>query len=238
MKKLLISGMLLLLAFKVSAQEPEDELPVIDRIKPLKELIQLALENAPGLEMLGVSQSQTQEEIAITKKKWLQHFALTAGVNYGNGIVSDQLNDGSANNRITYLTRQNVTYNLGFNIRLPLSEASSRKNEIKLKRLEIKRLEYLKEDRAQVIRHEVIKRYNELTFSFKAAALQTEVAEANAIALEVAENYFKAGKLAMEQYRMAVDANYTAKLELEKSKSEIWLRFKTLSDLVGTSILK
>ncbi len=210
-----------------------------DNIRPLDELIFLAVDNAPGMEALLVSQAQTKEEIRINKKKWLRHLALTAGVNYGNGIVSDQLTNGvGTDNRVTYLTRQNITYNLGLNLRLPFTEISSRKHEIKIQKLEIERLEHLRMDQAKLIREEVIRRYKELKRYFISMELQAEVVEANEIALKVAENYFKNGKLEVKEYRLAVDENFTAKLEYEKAKNEAWYCIKSLSEIVGQSIFK
>ncbi|GAB5525487.1 MAG: hypothetical protein Roseis2KO_33590 [Roseivirga sp.] len=238
MKKLLTATMLFVHLLAISQEVPQEKM-AMDKIKGVEQLVSLALASAPGLKVFSTSQDQTKEEIAITQKKWLRHLSFAAGVNYGNGIVSDQLTNGSGtDNRFTYLARQNVTYNVGLNIRLPFSELSSRKNEIKIQKLEIERLEYLKQDQQKFIREEVLKRYKSLAYCLKAVELQTQVVEANDIALQVAENYFKAGTLPMEQYRMAVDQTYTAKLELEKSKNEAWYCFRSLTEIVGQSILK
>ena len=238
MKKLTLYIVILCLPSLAAAQDKELAL-AMEKVKPINELVELAISNAPALNVFSTSQDQTREEMAITQKKWLRHLSLTAGVNYGNGIVSDQLTNGiGTDNRVTYLSRQNITYNVGLNIRLPFTEVSSRKNEIKIKKLEIERLEYLKQDGQKVIEQEVINRYKSLMTCLKSVELQTEVVQANDLALKVAESYFKAAKIPVEQYRSAVDQSYSAKLELEKSKNEAWYCYKSLSALVGASILK
>ncbi|OEK00905.1 hypothetical protein BFP97_04990 [Roseivirga sp. 4D4] len=239
MKKLkFISILIVIVTLQLKGQDLSQKELAMDRIKPLEQLLNLAIGNMAALNTLTTSQEIYREETKITQKKWLQHLALTAGVNYGNGIVSDQLTDGSTDNRLTYLSRQNVTYNVGLNLRLPFTEVSSRKHEIKIKKLEIERLEGLKNERKEFIRREVIRIYKDLRSCLKSMELQTEVVEANEIALKVAENFFKAGKLAMEQYRMAVDSHYTSQLELEKSKNEAWYCMRSLKELVGQSIMK
>lgn len=155
--------------------------------REIEELINLAVAHAPGLKVFSTSQDQTKEAIAITQKKWLRHLSFAAGVNYGNGVVADQLTNGSGtDNRFTYLSRQNVTYNVGLNIRLPFTELSSRKNEVKIQKLELERLEYLKQDQQNFIREEVLKRYKSLAYCLKAMELQTQVVEVNDIALQSA----------------------------------------------------
>lgn len=239
MRHYLFTLIVLISPLWLAAQNDIQNEMAMDKIKSVEELIQLAIDNAPGLDAYSVSQDQTREEISVTRKKWLRHLALTAGMNYGNGVVSDQLTNGTGtDNRVTYLTRQNITYNVGLNIRLPFTELSSRKHEIKVKKLEIERLEYLKLDQQKLIREEVIRQYKSLMTCLKAVSLQSQVVEANEIALQVAENYFKAAKLSVDQYRMAVDQSYTAKLELEKSKNEAWYCFRSLNAFVGQSILK
>lgn len=238
MKKYVAIFSLLALNLLSQAQEKPVEMAA-DKILPLEELIRLSMAHAPGIKVLSTSQDQTREEINITRKKWMQHLSFAAGVNYGNGVVSDYLSSGvGSDNQVTYLTRQNVTYNVGLNIRLPFTEVSSRKNQIKLKKLEIERLEYMKQDEQKQLREEVIKRYNSLMYCLKALELRTEVVEANDMALKVAENYFKAAKMPIEQYRMALDQSYSAKLELEKARNEAWFCYQSLSAIVGESILK
>lgn len=78
--------------------------------------------------------------------------SLAAGVNYGNGIMSDQLVGDQSGTRVTYLSRQNVTYNVGLNLRLPFTEVSSRKHEIKIQQLEIEKLDYEQESEEELIK--------------------------------------------------------------------------------------
>jgi len=211
----------------------------MDRIKSLDELILLASGNSSLIDAFSATQDRTKQEIEITRKKWLQHIALTAGVNYGNAVNFDQLSDNSINDtRLTYYTSQNTYFNVGLNIRLPFTEVSSRRNEIKIKELEIKRVEYLKGNEIDQITEKVIKCFGDLKYALKTIELKSEVVETNDVALEIAESYFKAGKLPVEQYRMAVDQSFTAKLELEKAKNDAWYSFRTLNELVGQSILK
>lgn len=217
----------------------QDALPQlkVENLRPIEELIQAAIERSASIKALNVSQEQADQEIAMDKKKWLQHLSLNAGVNYGNGVVSDQL-IGDQSTSLTYLTRQNVTYNMGINIRLPFTEVSSRRNQIKIKELEIEKLDYLKDQERVLMKKEIVKLYSDLKHYMTSIEIQAEVVEANEMALTVAEGYFKSGKLPLEQYRMAVESNYSSKLEFEKAKNQTWLVYNTLKTIVGQEILK
>lgn len=237
MKKLIITIAALFALTGLSlAQNALPQLKV-ENLRPVEELITMALERSSTIKALNVSQQQTDEEIAMNKKKWLQHLSLNAGVNYGNGVVSDQL-IGDQSTSLTYLTRQNVTYNMGVNIRLPFTEVSSRRNQIKIKELEIEKLDYLKDQEREMLKKEIVKVYSDLKHYLTSIEIQSEVVQANEMALQVAEGYFKSGTLPLEQYRMAVESNYSSKLQFEKAKNEAWLAYNTLKTIVGQDILK
>lgn len=237
MKKIVLTiTALIALTALAKTQEALPQLKV-ENLRPIEELIEAAVERSSTIKALNVSQDQTDQEIAMNKKKWLQHLSLNAGVNYGNGVVSDQL-IGDQSTSLTYLTRQNVTYNLGVNIRLPFTEVSSRRNQIKIKELEIEKLDYLKDQERELMKKEIVKLYSDLKHYITSYEIQAEVVETNEMALTVAEGYFKSGKLPLEQYRMAVESNYSSKLEFEKAKNQTWLVYNTLKTIVGQDILK
>jgi outer membrane protein TolC len=236
MKRLILISILSITWFSTQAQIDRSDL-AIDKIKSLDTLIELAINKAPLIKRLGMGQLQMEQEIIMSKKDWMQHVALTAGYNYGTGIISDQLTT-SSDNQTTFVTRQNATYSVGISLRLPLSAISERKNKIKVNELAIEEMEYQKDDLKKMITEEVISRYNQLNLTLKTMKLQNDKVETNATALEIAENYFKAGRLDIDAYRMVVDITTTAKIELEKVKSEVWYNLKSLEQLVGQSIIK
>ena len=230
-----IIAMLFLLTTPAIGQQSEPQALALDRIKPLNELLKLAEQNLSSLRALNTAREIFMEKTKISKKNWMQFVFANAGVNYGNGVVYDELSS-TDDQRLTYLSRQNVTYSVGLNVRLPFSAATNRKHEIKINQLEIEKIEGQKEEQKDLIRTEVIRFYNLLKNQLKALELKTEVIEANEIALEVSERYFKSGKLSVDQYRMSVDVNYTAKLEYEKAKNEAWYSIRMLRELVGEEI--
>ncbi len=209
----------------------------IERIKPLEELLTLAEQNLTSLRALKSQQDIFVEQNKMTKKNWLNHISANAGVNYGNGIIGSNLIQGT-DQTASYATTQNMTYNVGLNIRLPFAAVASRKNEIKINQLEIEKIEGQKQEQKDLIRSEVIRLYTELKNILATLKTQAEVIEANDIAMKVSENYFKAGKLDIEKYRTALDVTYMAKLEYDKTKNLAWFNIRMLRELVGEEILK
>ncbi|WP_111669003.1 TolC family protein [Algoriphagus litoralis] len=235
MKKILFL-LLTLSPLWTSAQDVNSEVNV-EQLLPLDSLITLALEQAPLIKRLSMGQAQREEEIKIARKSWMQHLALTGGYNYGNVVLADQTATPQDVNTI-FRTNTSATFTVGVSLRLPLSEFTTQKNRVSIQEFAIKEMEYQKEDLEFTITQEVITRYNDLHRGLTTIKYQTQKVEANEAAVQVTENHFKTGTASIDQYRMALDILTTSKIELEKTKSDVWYALKSLEQIVGSPILK
>lgn len=234
MKKITILLFWILASANGFAQDTEINM---NRIRPLDHLIEEAVANAPLIHRLTKGQDQKAEEIKIDRKSWMQHIALTAGYNYGNGIISDQMTT-AVDRQTVFRTSTVATYGIGVSLRLPLSELTTQKNKVKINELAIEELEYQKDDMKNLVTEEVITRYNNLERSLATLKIQALKVEANEAAVQVTENYFKSGEATIDEYRMILDILSTSKIELQKTKSDAWFYLKTLEELVGNPITK
>lgn len=235
MKKLFFLYTFIFALSRLSAQEFSQAM-TMDRLRPLDSLIDEALGNAPLIHRLSKGQAQKEQEIMLSRKAWMQHLALTGGYNYGNGVVADNLSSPTDNSAV-FRTSTFSTYSVGISLRLPISEFTTQKNKVKIHQLAIEEMEFQKEDLGNTIAEEVIKRYNALERSLTTIRLQSLKVEAGEAAVQVTESYFKSGTVDIDEYRMALDILNTAKIELEKTKSDAWFYKRTLEEIVGSPIL-
>lgn len=233
MKKVIILVGLILMAQATVAQDFQGL--SLQRLRPLDSLIEEALDKAPLIQRLAKGQEQKEQEIMLSRKAWLQHLALTGGYNYGNGVVTDNLTT-SSDNQAVFRTSNFSTFSVGVSLRLPFSELTNQKNRVKISQLAIEEMEFQKEDLRNVITEEVITRFNNLERILKVIKLQALKVEANEVAVQVTESHFKQGTADIDEYRMAMDILSTAKIELEKSKSDAWFYKRTLEEIVGSPI--
>lgn len=217
------------------AQISEAELNLA-RLRPLESLIQDAIETAPLIHRLTVSQESKKEEMKMDQKSWMQHLALTGNYNYGNAVFADQTTT-AIDQRTVFRTNTAATYNLGVSVRLPISEFTTRKNKTKINQLAIEELQFQKEDLTNLVKEEVIKRYSSLEKTLSTLKIQALKVEANESAVQVTENYFKSGEATIDEYRMALDILSTSKIELQKTKSDAWYYLKTLEEIVGKPVI-
>lgn len=233
MKKIILFFILTFAVQSIFAQEFQGL--SVQRLKPLDSLIEQALAKAPLIQRLSKGQEQKEQEIMLSRKAWLQHLALTGGYNYGNGVITDNLTTRS-DNQAVFRTSNFSTFTVGVSLRLPFSELTNQKNNVKISQLAIEEMEFQKEDLRNVITEEVIQRYNNLERILKIIHLQALKVEADEAAVQVTESHFKQGTTDIDSYRMAMDILTTAKIELEKSKSDAWFYKRTLEEIVGNNI--
>jgi outer membrane protein TolC len=235
-KTLLILSFTFLMGLGSFAQVSDAELN-LSRLRPLDSLIQDAIETAPLIHRLSKGQEAKEEEMKIDRKAWMQHIALTGNYNYGNAVFADQTVT-AIEQQTVFRTNTAATYNLGISLRLPISEFTSQKNKVRINQLAIEEIEFQKEDLANLITEEVIKRYSNLERSLSTLKLQAVKVQADEAAVQVTENYFKSGEATIDEYRMALDILNTAKIELQKTKSDAWFYLKTLEELVGKPVIQ
>lgn len=232
MKK--IRFLILFVFFSAKAFAQDSDISIMGLL-PLDTIIQRAVENSPLIHRLTKGQEQKMEEIKIDRKAWTQHIALTAGYNYGNGIISDRQTT-AIDQTTVFRTSTVATYGVGMSLRLPLSEFTTQKNKVRIKELAIEEMEYLKEDTKNMVVKEVISLYNNLERTLETLKIQTKKLEANEVAAQVTETYFKSGEATIDQYRMIMDVLNSSKIEVQKTKSDAWFFLKSLELLVGDSV--
>jgi outer membrane protein TolC len=232
MKK--IPFLILFVFFSAKAFAQETDITIVG-ILPLDTIIQRAVDNSAIVQRLTKGQEQKAEEIKIDRKAWTQHIALTAGYNYGNGVISDRQTT-AIDQTTVFRTSTVATYGVGMSLRLPLSEFTTQKNKVRIKELAIEEIEYLKEDTKNMVIKEVVTLYNNLERTLETLKIQTKKLEANEVAAQVTETYFKSGEASIDQYRMIMDVLNTSKIELQKTKSDAWFFLKSLELLGGDSV--
>ena len=204
-------------------------------LAPLSVLIERAQQNSHALKANDREVEILALDRDITKRQWMQHVSVVAGVDAGNGnYVSTNTEAFTAIN--SSLNRKAVQFAVGVNVQLPLSSVSNRKAEIQKRSLMMEKELLLKASQGQTIREEVINRYTRFKEAVQLLDLQAGVNEASSIKLTAAEKYFKEAQLSVEDFSQAMEQHFQNKMELERKKSTVENALLLLENIVGTSI--
>lgn len=204
-------------------------------LAPLSVLIDRAQQNSHALKANDREVEILALDRDITKRQWMQHVSVVAGVDAGNGnYVSTNTEAFTAIN--SSLNRKAVQFAVGVNVQLPLNTLGNRKAEIQKHSLMMEKELLLKASLGQTIREEVINRYTRFKEAVQLLDLQAGVNEASSIKLTAAEKYFKEAQLSVEDFSQAMEQHFQNKMELERKKSTVENALLLLENIVGTSI--
>jgi len=213
--------------------DEEEEVPLY-HLKPLEVLIDSALIHSPLLHAQNIQVEITKRKLRITQQSWLGSFAVGSGYYYGKGSNLN-LTDGSAQaNTLTASTT--ASYSVGATFSMPLTVLISRKNKVRIDRLNFE----IEKDKALVIeygiRRVLIVEYNNLLYKIKGMNVALSTMESNKIAVQIAKKYLDEGELEINGYTEAIDKRNGTILAFEKAKIDVKIAFLLLKEITGTEI--
>jgi len=142
------------LSFFTKAQKNIDSLDAkmdvpLYSLKPLEILIDSALKRSPLLHAQNIQVEITKRKLRITQQSWLGSFAVGSSYYYGRGNNLNLTDGSSQANTLTATTTAN--YSVGASFTLPLTTLISRKNKVRIDKLNLE----IEKDKALEIENEI-----------------------------------------------------------------------------------
>jgi len=211
---------------------PNDSLP---RLRPLKTLIEAALENAHALKANKVDTKKQAIAVKIQRNSWADLVTVGGTVLQGNGYVLDANSDATGT-RYLSTDRKNRGGNLSVNFRISGGDVLNRRQKTEIQRLQ---LDHLREERAEIvqsIRLETIAAYCNTELALKMVAHKADAVENLRLALTLAEKYFKEGSLPLVEYTTLLTKMTSAEEQLTQTQAEAEKLTLLLQEMVGDDI--
>jgi peptidoglycan/LPS O-acetylase OafA/YrhL len=207
------------------------------QLRPLPELISTAVANAHLLQQKEAEIAGADAKISLLKKQWTNHFTANGSVNYGTGTIIDNAFDGTLNS-IQQLNRSNLFYSVGVGFRVPLGEFLNRGEQQNILMAEKQSLQKQKMAQQQTLEEIVTVKYFALKQAGEMFEQQSEILEANRMALELAEKYFQAGKMQVDVYKTTLEEFYQSKSDFATARLNFLQAYELLTILVGEEIIQ
>jgi outer membrane protein TolC len=227
----------LICAYVAQGQGQDNDLPStkVLKLRPLDEIIDLALLNSPNLKANQVDQIRQNLTWQTQKGSWADIFTLNGTTLYGNGSVLDANNNGSATAYIL-TDRRSFNFNLSLGVRLSGSDFLNRSKKAEIQRLQLDRLQQEKQQMMQNIRETVSILYTQLEVSLKILRLRAEALENQRTTFAIVEKYFKEGNFQASEYSTMLSKVTSAEEQYEQAKAEAKKYTLILKNLIGASV--
>ncbi|SHF40820.1 Outer membrane efflux protein [Bacteroides luti] len=171
---------------------PEDY--VNFKLPPLDSLF----ENAKKNPLIQIHDTKKEEELGLLskeKKSWLKYFSVGTSYHYGIQAYTSGYSDSATPLYYQYNNNASSYYNVGGSISIPLDDLFDRKRRIKNQKLLIKESEYMKEQKFDELKQQIIDLYTTVLSNLSILKLKSEYMAFAKAQYQVAENEFINGKV-------------------------------------------
>ena len=218
----------------IADMTPEDYVNL--KLPPLDSLF----ENAKKNPLIQIHDTKKEEELGLLskeKKSWLKYFSVGSSYHYGIQAYTSGYSDSAT--PIYYQYNNNATsyYNVGGAISIPLDDLFDRKRRIKNQKLLIKESEYIKEQKIDELKQDIIELYTAVLSSLSILKLRVEYFALAKAQYQVAENEFINGKLEATQLSEKKRIHIEAASEYESTRATLNNSILKLELLTRTSII-
>jgi hypothetical protein len=203
---------------------------------PLKDIINMALENSPLIKFHGVKIENLDLDLQLIRRKWTDYINFGGSYLLGSSAYVDAVQTLAAAD-YKQTNRNNTFSSVSLSARIPLGEFITKKPKIK-KVLNERKMEELSMDLiAQQIRNTVINFYTQFHTKVKLLKLKSNELETLRITAKLAEEYLKKGEVDIAEYSTAISKLSKAEVEFLNYQSEADLLHLQLKEIAGISVL-
>jgi len=221
--------LLLFTILKVRAQDT-NSYNLVSNLPPLQVLIDSALIKSPYLKYQNAEIIKQQFKLRIAKQDWSKNIGFSGDVIYGTW---DHMTMNPNAGTTSISTQAETRYGAGLYLRLPLSDALTRKSTVEIARLELEEAKAIKEQKVVEIRNLVISQYNQVVLNQSLLIILNKNRQSCEVQLKLIEKQFLNGQATVEELSRVTDIYYNSLVEYERVKSDLNTAYLLLQELVG-----
>ena len=198
----------------------------------LSQLIDSALVHNGMVNYRKLEIDAKESNLKSKRQNWTRHFGVQADSRYG---TFNNFSSTSGNNSIVNLasTTQQLNYNIGFYLKIPVFDVINRKSQIKQAKSELAQAKNLAKSQESELRALVIRHYEDLKLKQNLLELRASNLGNARVNMEMVSKEFKNGLIIISEYVRISDMTSRIAVEFEKAKSDFFISKKLLENIIG-----
>ncbi|NHM07409.1 TolC family protein [Flavobacterium sp. CYK-4] len=169
------------------------------------------------------------------RQYWTRNFGVQADTGYGTFNNLSSINGDNSTVNLASNTQQ-VNYNVGLYLKIPVFDVINRKSQIKQAKSELEQAKSLAKSQEDELREIVIRSYEELLLKENVLALRASNLGNAKVNMEMVEKEFRNGLIPISEYVRISDMTSRIAAEFEQAKSEFLVSKRLLENLAGFEI--
>ncbi len=224
---------------QVKAQNNNEEEPKTSQTKliipSLKVLIDSALVNNGMVNYRRLEIDAKDCNLKSKRQYWTRNFGIQADTGYGTFNNLSTVNGDNSSVNLSSNTQQ-VNYNVGLYLKIPVFDVINRKSQIKQAKSELEQAKSLAKSQEDELTQAVIRNYQDLLLKENLLELRASNLGNARVNMEMIEREFRNGLIPVTEYVRISDMTSRITAEFEQAKSEFLTSKKLLENLTGIEI--
>lgn len=204
-------------------------------IPKLTVLIDSALVNS-GMVNYRILEIEAKEaNIKAKRRDWTRNFGIQADTRYGTFNNFSTISGDNSSVNLASNTQQ-LNYNVGLYLKIPVFDIINRKSQIKRAKVEIEQARRLVKFQEDEIKESVIRYFEDLVLRQNLLKLSASNLGNAKVNMEMVEKEFRNGLLPISEYVRISDMTVRIASDYEKAKSNFLVSKKLLENITGIII--
>jgi len=204
-------------------------------IPQLNELIDSALVHNGMVNYRKLEIEAKESNLKYKRQYWTTNFGVQADTRYGTFNNFSSISGDNSTVNLASNTQQ-LNYNVGLYLKIPVFDVINRKSQIKQAKAELEQARSLAKSQEDELRELVIRYYEDLLLKQNLLELRASNLGNARVNMEMVEKEFKNGLIAISEYVRISDMTSRIAAEFSEAKSEFVVSKKILENLTGVEI--
>lgn len=204
-------------------------------IPALNELVDSALVYNGMINYRKLEIDSKESNLKSKRQYWTRNFGIQADTRYGTFNNLSSISGDNATVNLASNTQQ-LNYNVGLYLKIPVFDVINRKSQIKQAKSELEQAKSLAKSQESELTELVIRYYEDLKLKQNLLELRASNLGNARVNMEMVEKEFKNGLIAISEYVRISDMTSRIASEFEEAKSEFLVSKKLLENITGLDI--
>lgn len=204
-------------------------------LPPLVDILNAAIKHSPLLKAKSMDIAANRESISIAKKQWSDYIFIEGAANYGlyDQVVVNGISTDGTSNTGALTKAQQMRYYGGVGLKLPLSALGSRKNEVKITRLQVEKASQEYQQIIKDIKQLIIEEYYQLLYLKESLQTFQGIYQTLDISLKKSERDVLNGRMNINDYALLVSTVGKAQDDYNKARNSFYAQYHKLQNISG-----
>lgn len=176
-----------------------------------------------------------ESNLKYKRQNWTTNFGVQADTRYGTFNNFSSISGDNSTVNLASNTQQ-LNYNVGLYLKIPVFDVINRKSQIKQAKAELEQARSLAKSQEDELRELVIRYYEDLILKQNLLELRASNLGNAKVNMEMVEKEFKNGLIAISEYVRISDMTSRITAEFAEAKSNFMVSKKLLENITGVEI--